>query len=544
MRWVAWLLVFGLVLLGAGPRSVAAPSGTGAAIRVNQLGYRPGDRKVALVTGAPGVFVVREAASQRIVLEGPAGPPAPLDPASGDRVAALDFSALRTPGEYVVAAAGLAASPPFRVGEGVYADAFRAVLAIFRYHRCGGAIQGGSPFDHPACHLADAEEWGARGTRRNVTGGWHDAGDYGKYVPAAGLAVWHLAAVHDLVRPPGLLDELRWELDWLLRMQRDDGAVHHKVTTIRWTGDRPPHQDPDPRYLFGVSSAATATVAATGARAARLFRPHDPAYADRLLAAAEAAWRWLDRHPDIVPPGGFTNPPGVETGAYEDDDDRDQRFWAAAELWRTTGQPRYRAVVLASLDRWTPFDYPASWQQVQNLAYQTLVEADSPLEPAARERLAAALAERSGWLVDAFAQQGYRVALTPGDYYWGSNGVALGRAVQLLAAHRMTGRAPYREAALDQLHYVFGRNALGKSFVTGLGADPVRHPTHQPSIAHPRRLVLPGLLVGGPNAQAEGVAASAPARAYKDDGKLYGVNEPTIYWNAALAHVLAHFIAR
>src|SRR5262249_37963109 len=146
---------------------------------------------------------------------------------------------------------------------------------------------------------------------------------------------------------------------------------------------------------------------------------------------------------------------------------------------------------------------------------------------------------RSGWEVDALDKGGYRVALAPDDYYWGSNGVALSRAVQLLAAHRVTGRAPFRDAALDQLHYLLGRNALGKSFVTGFGADPVRRPYHQPSLAQPGRLAMPGLLVGGPNTGKEGVPGALPARAYRDGDRLYGVNEPSIYWNALLAQVLA-----
>ncbi|PYM53237.1 MAG: hypothetical protein DMD79_26780, partial [Candidatus Rokuibacteriota bacterium] len=135
---------------------------------------------------------------------------------------------------------------------------------------------------------------------------------------------------------PALLDEMRWELDWLLKMQRDDGAVHHKVAPARWTGDRAPQDDHEPRYLHAVSSAATADMAAATAEAARLFESTDPAYARRLLGAAEAAWRWLEQHPAIVPPGGFKNPPGHEDGggAYDDEDDRDERFWAATELWR------------------------------------------------------------------------------------------------------------------------------------------------------------------------------------------------------------------
>ncbi len=513
--------------------------GQGPAIRVDQLGYRPGETKLALVAAAPAAFAVREAATGRIVFEGPAAALGPRDPASGDRITALDFTALTIPGEYVVTAPGVTASPPFRVDNAVYANALRTVLRTFTYQRCGTAIQDGSPFAHPACHLTDAREWGPSGARRDVTGGWHDAGDYGKYVPAAGITLWHLAVVHDLAQPPGLLDEMRWELDWLLRMQREDGGVHHKVGPARWTADRAPHQDHEPRYLFGVSSVATATLAATGARAARLYAARDRGYAARLLGSAVDAWRWLERHPDIVPAGGFSNPSGVEGGAYDDDDDRDERFWAAAELWRATGDARYRAAALGSFDRWPPFDYPASWRRVQNLAYLTLLEDGSPLDAGARRRLQATLAERAGWVTNAVNQGGYRVALTLKDYYWGSNGLALERAVQLFAAFRETGRRAFRDAALDQLHYVLGRNALGKSFVTGLGTDPVRRPYHQPAIAHPARLVVPGLLVGGPNAQREGLVVPFPAQAYRDDDRLYGVNEHAIYWTAALAHILA-----
>ena len=527
---VAVLVVGALLLLGA--------AGAPTVVRVDQVGYRPRDPKIALVAGAPATFAVKDTRTGAIVFEGRPGPPGPPDPASGDRVAALDFTALVTPGSYVVTADGIAPSPALTVAEDVYAAVSRAVLRVFFYHRCGAEIRDGSPWARPVCHLKDAREWGG-GPHREVTGGWHDAGDYGKYVSAAGITIWHLAAVHDLAPAASLLDELRWELDWLLRMQRSDGGVHHKITNVRWTGNYAPHQDPDPRWLFPVSSTATANVAAAGARAARLFRPHDAAYAARLLAASEAAWQWLDRHRAIVPPGGFRNPAGVETGEYEDDDDRDERFWAAVELWRATGQARYRDAALAGLGQWTPFDYPASWQRVQNLAYLGLVETGTPLDPAAVARLRAGLVERSGWLLDAYATKGYRVALAPDDYYNGSNGIALGRAVQLLTAHRVTGRAAFRDAALDQVHYVLGRNALGKSFVTGFGSDQVRRPTHQPSITHPGRLVLPGLLVGGANARENGVPGPFPARAYRDDHEIWGVNEPAIYWQAALAHVLA-----
>jgi endoglucanase len=323
-------------------------------------------------------------------------------------------------------------------------------------------------------------------------------------------------------------------------MQREDGSVHHKVGPSRWTANRAPQDDREPRFVYPVSSAATADFTAALALAARLYERADPSYASRLREAAEVSSRWLERHPAIVPTGGFKDPPGDDggSGTYGDDDDRDERFWASAELWRTTRNPRY-AVSPETLRRWTPFDYPASWQRVQNLAFLTLADAQSPLDPDARARLLRQLDSQAAEITRGPATSGYRVALGSGDYYWGSNGLVLENAVVLLTASLASGKSSYRDAALDQLHYVFGRNALGKSFVTGSGSDFPQRPYHQPSMTQPQRPVPPGLLVGGPNASGAGVPHDFPARAYRDQDGLYGVNEPAIYWTAALAHVLA-----
>jgi endoglucanase len=523
----------------AGP-AAGAPA-AGGAVRVDQLGYRPGDRKVALVVDRRTRFTVVEARRPRVVFEGLAAP-APSDAASGDRVGLLDFTALTTAGEYVVTAVGARPSPPFRIGPDVYDGALRSMLDSFRWQRCGAALGEDQAWAHPRCHPRDATLWGRAGDR-DVTGGWHDAGDYGKYVPSAAYALWHLFGIQRQAGLGGsaLLTELRWELDWLLRMQRDDGGVHHKVAPARWTGDRPPHEDREPRYLFDVSSAATADLAAAAAAAVPLFERADPGYARRLLAHAEAAWRWLGRHPAPVPPGGFRNPPGADggSGAYADDDDRDERFWAAVELWRATGEAGYRTAVLGGLRALAPFQAPPSWRQVQDLACLDLLEPGTPLPAAMRADLAARLAAHARRLVSEVEAGGYRVALAPHEYYWGSNGLALERAVQFLTAHRETADVRYYDAALDQVHYVLGRNALGKCFVTGLGADPPRRPYHQPSLTNPRRLVLPGLVVGGPNGFSNRLPVAVPARAYRDDDRLYEVNEPSIYWTAVLAHVLA-----
>jgi endoglucanase len=541
--WRRVLVLAGILAAapGIGPAGTSPPT-----IRVNQLGYRPADPKIAIVAGRiSGSFSVKRLPGGEVAFEGEAGGSSPRDPASGDQVSLLDFSSVRADGQYVVTTPQGLSSPPFRIGDGVYDQAFRDALRSFKYQRCGVAIADGSPFGHPACHLDDAREWGPSAPRRAATGGWHDAGDYGKYVVPAGITLWHLGAIVSL-QPSSdgareLLDEMRWELDWLLKMQREDGSVHHKVGPSRWTGNRAPQDDREPRFVYPVSSAATADFAAALAMAARLYERADPSYAGRLREAAEVSARWLDRHPAIVPTGGFKDPPGDDggSGTYDDDDDRDERLWASAELWRTSRSPRYAIAIPETLRRWTPFDYPASWQRVQNLAFLTLADPQGPLDPAARARLLSLLDGQAAAITRGPATSGYRVALGPGDYYWGSNGLVLENAVVLLTASLASGKSSYRHAALDQLHYVLGRNALGKSFVTGFGSDPPLRPYHQPSMMHPRRPVPPGLLVGGPNASGAGVPHDFPARAYRDQDSLYGVNEPAIYWTAALAHVLA-----
>src|SRR5262245_20760156 len=194
------------------------------AIHVDQIGYRPGDPKVAYAVGAMNpLFSVRRTDTKQEVFEGTAWPSAQRDSASGDQVAALDLPWERAEGEYVVTTADGLSSPSFRIGPTVYDQVFRAALKSFTYQRCGAPITDGSPFARPACHLNDAREWGPGGKQRVVTGGWHDAGDYGKYVVPAGITVWHLAIVASLLPSTAraeVLDEMRWELDWLLRMQR------------------------------------------------------------------------------------------------------------------------------------------------------------------------------------------------------------------------------------------------------------------------------------------------------------------------------------
>jgi endoglucanase len=147
-------------------------------------------------------------------------------------------------------------------------------------------------------------------------------------------------------------------------------------------------------------------------------------------------------------------------------------------------------------------------------------------------------------IVERTAANGYHVSLTRKDYVWGSNGGVANYAMELLLADRMHHDQRYVDAALDNLHYLLGRNTFSVSFVTQVGAVAPVHPHHRPSAAGGMVLPWPGLLVGGPNWQRQDPAMRKlpdlpPAKMFLDEQASYATNEVAINWNAPLVFVLA-----
>lgn len=534
---------------------VFARAGVSRQIKVDQVGYRTNDVKVAKLTTAGGAFSVVDASTGQEVFRGRSALRAHQDAASGDTVYDLDFSSVTAPGRYYVNVPGVGRSFEFSVHEGIYNVPLSVVIRGFYLQRCGAEVVD-NRWGHSACHLSDAKLWGQKWQRIDATGGWHDAGDYGKYVPSATFAVGTLLTAFEFypdrfglrtsgrnTRLPDVLAELRWELDWLSRMQAKSGGVYHKVTSTSWDGNTVPPEDRSDRFAFAISTAATASFAAVMAAAARAFTVFDSKFAATARSAAERAWSYLDQNPRIVPPGGFRNPDGVTTGEYSDSDDTDERFWAAAELFRTTGETDYADYVQAKSGRWRSFfSPPPTVSLVQGLgALAYLLAEPAGGDHEIRRRMRDDLIDVATQIVAKARAQAYQVALSPGEYYWGSNGVALNYALVLLFAERFRENPDFAAIAMDQLHYIFGRNSLGKSFVTGIGANPVMRPHHEAVIVEERDPPPPGFLSGGPNAADAGDLARFPARDYVDSSSYFTVNETTIDMNAALAFVLVRF---
>ena len=579
MRSCRWFLV--LLLAGCARESESARPALSESIKVDQVGYLPARAKLAIVTdpGATGSFSVRRSADGSEVLTGRLGPPR-ADADTGDTVRAADFSVLDQTGSFYLDVAGVGASHEFDVAPDVYAKVFYLAMRAFYGQRCGSAVDLAPTYPgyrHPACHAPgtpnpDALMHVSSGAAGAVeaTRGWHDAGDYGKYVVNSGITtgelLWTFEAFAGRVGSvrldipesggavPDLLSEVRWNLDWMLKMQDRDGGVWHKLTSERFGSFvMPERDDGGPRYVIGTgsgpykSSCATGDFAAVMAAAARTFRPFDPDFAAAALAAAERAWRWLSLHPSVV----FKNCCGVQTGEYGDANCADERLWAAAELFRTTGAAEYNAYFTANHASARPGligGGAPSWQDVGTLALLTYYFSAPPAtDEAVRAEIRADTLAAADAIVARTAANPYHVSLRSTDYVWGSNGVAANYGVLLDLAYAIQPSPAYLDAAADNLHYLLGRNSFGLSWVTQTGRRPFHNPHHRPSGADANAEPWPGLLSGGPNRYGgdpviDAMPATPPARRYKDDQGSYASNEVAINWNAPLVFLLASLL--
>ena len=553
---------------GPDPRRLAAAR---PRVRVNQLGHRPdGPKRATVVTAAPAPlpFAVRTEGG-RIVHTGLTEPWPGPDPSSGLAVHTADFTALTGPYERLRLTADGATSHPFRIAADVYSGLAADALRFFHLQRSGVPISEATApgYGRPAGHVGVPPNRGDTAVRGwsgpdaarlypgwrldrplDVSGGWYDAGDHGKYVVNGGLSAALLLSAAERA-PAGplaaaLREEARWEVEWLLRMQvpageRHAGLAFHRVHGDHWTPlPLAPHRDPSRRVLHRPSTAAALNLAAVAAQAARLL----PADRDRYLAAATTAYEAARREPDLLAPpdgGAFGG------GPYDDATVADEFYWAAAELLLTTGEPRYGADVEASpCARGDVFDPDGfDWDEVAAPARMQLARAgaaDPAAVLAAADRLVA-LQRSQPW------GQPYAPA---GGWDWGSTGRILANLVVLATAHDLAGLPRHRAAALAGLDFVLGRNAHGLSFVTGHGTETahrqrVRHFGHALDPAFPPP--PPGSLAGGPASKHypgfpgdPRFAGLPPQFCYLDEPTSETTNDVCIRWNAALVWMAAY----
>jgi len=554
----------------------------GSPVRVNQLGYAASrDKRASIVNDStePVPWRLLDGAGQEVdsgltTVKGD-------DALSGDHVHIADFSEVRTIGTGYTLSVGTDVSAPFDIAKSPYDALRRDSLAYFYHNRSGIPIEAkyvGDAYARAAGHVGVAPNKGDTsvpclpGTcdySLDVSGGWYDAGDHGKYVVNGALAAWQLMDVYErslrtldfeglrdglLAIPeqgnhvPDVLDEARWEVEFLLKMQVPAGnplagMAHHKIHDLAWTAHPMlPGNDPQPRYLHAPSTAATLNLAAAGAQCARVWALWDRAFSQRCLAAAETAWQAANAHPDVYAP----REDGVGGGPYDDTDVRDEFSWAAAELYATTGKRAYLSRVTTTL---TPAGF--SWKDTGALADLTIARLPErfPIDRVlpTRKRI---LTVADGYVRD-LGKQGYP---NPDlGYAWGSTSATTNAAMVMGMAYDLSFRSGYRDAVFESMDYLLGRNGLNQSFISGYG-ERASHNQHHRHWSHQINPALPspppGSLAGGPNSGLQDPVAQQnlpgclPAKCYIDDIGSWSTNEVAINWNSSLAWVAAFADAR
>lgn len=533
------------------------PLPTPIAVKVNQLGYKPEDIKlfVAKYSSDISEFEILDATTGEVVYTGTFSSEY-INSNSGDGAQRTgDFSDFTTPGTYFIKVDGIGESYSFTIGDDIYNDIYKDVVRMLYLQRCGCDLDSdlAGDFAHAACHMQETTIYGTD-TVIDVTGGWHDAGDYGRYVVPGAKTIMDLfmtyessegAKSDDLNIPesgngiPDLLDEAKYELDWMFKMQAENGGVYHKVTCANFPETVEATAETDPLIVSPISATATADFAAVMAHAYNIYKQYNAVFAKQCLDASKNAYAYLLENEENLT--GFTNPKDIVTGEYNDINFSDEFFWASIELYLVTKDSSY---LDKALELYTNRTGGFGWAAVGYYAMYSYLYADESLQ--INEELKTSFIETITSTCDTSIEKAKRDSyfISLGyNYPWGSNMTVANEGMLYYIAYDLTGNEEYVEYAKLQLDYLLGVNPLGYCYVTGYGSFSPEHTHHRPSQVLGQ--TMPGMLVGGPNTNADDPYAKAVlsdkvgGTCYVDNDSCFSTNEITIYWNSPLIYLLA-----
>lgn len=537
-------------------------------IKLNQVGYYPEQEKVVVVESASTKSINVVNAKGKTILKSKRMS-LTTSPISGKKRSTFDVSQLKEPGTYYIVADKQRV--PIVISENALSSLADASIRSFYYQRASMPIdpKHAGKWSRPEGHMdtkalihpAAASVLRPAGTVINSSKGWYDAGDYNKYVVNSAFSMGLMLAMYELIpeqftaqnlnipesgnSTPDLLDENMWNLEWLFTMQDYDGGVYHKLTTPNFEGFIKPTECKQQRYATQKTTCATLDFAAIMAKCARVYAGNTdyPDVSIRCINAARAAYQWAKANSKVYYNQDQLNKnydPKVNTGTYGDNDAKDEFFWAATELYLTTGESSY----LKDASAYAPMNYSTpSWAGVSALATFALISATNlsndlkPLQGQQKQNLLDYAAKLCGNDVSQSAFHSL-YGNSAKDFFWGCNSEGCGvQGVSLLFAYRLTGKNEYIVNAFRDMDYMLGCNATGYCYVTGFGQKPPMHPHHRLSESDGIEDPLPGFLVGGPNPgqQDHCVYPSSYAdESYSDTTPSYASNEIAINWSATL----------
>lgn len=527
--------------------SMTGLSDANHAVKINQVGYLPGSQKTAIFQDNSGdVFQVVNVNTNEVVYTGMI-----LNQTFNEETGEIngygDFSAVTEPGVYRIEAQINARSYDFVIEEQVYQDLRNSVLNMITLQRCGQTLpkEIAGLFSHESCHDDNATIYTGR-ERKDMTGGWHDAGDYGRYTLTTTktindllLSYWVFPESFDDQTNgmesgngiPDVLDEALVGLRWLKKMQLDWGPVYTAAVTQNFAGFIAPEKDEQAIYILDEENTSTAATAATFALGSLVMRSYDEGRADELLQDAIKAYQSIDKTDASE---DKKNPWDISAGDYSNESVLDELYFAASALYAATHQTEYldqaKALIQEHPEILMGFSYNdmggyGSYLLLQDEVFQKQGEVYTVLYNH--------FFDHAKSLIGAQNNNGYQVVTN--GYYWGGNMFVANNGMTLLLANALQPDAALVNAASEQLAYLLGKNSLNMSFITGYGQNYPRNIHHR--VTEALNIELSGALVGGPDSS---VDSSRPAaKKYWDESELYSTNEVTIYYNSPVVFLLS-----
>jgi endoglucanase len=489
-------------------------------IVIDQFGYLPSSKKIAVlrdpVTGydatesfTPGIsYAVVNVSTGSQVHTGSsvAWNGGATDASSGDRIWWLDFSTVTTPGTYyILDVTNNLRSYEFVIAEDVYKQVLKHAVRTFFYQRAGfakSAAHAGAGWADGASHLGTRQDKQARqynqsnnaATELDLSGGWYDAGDYNKY------SNWTANYIVDFMRAyleapgawgddygiaesgnhiPDILDEAKWGIDHLLRMQRPNGSV---LSIVGLSHASPPSAATGPSLYGTPSTSATLNSAAAFAIASKVFATRGmKTYSEQLKTAAINAWNWAVANPNVI---FNNNDSGAGTGGLgagnQETDDYGRlvaKIEAACFLFDITGENTYKTFFDTNYNKihlieWS-FAYPfeTSNQEIL-LYYTTLPTATTSVVNTIKSTFGNAMNGEENFPAFISAKDPYRAHIK--DYTWGSNST---KSLQGLMFHDMieydidaTKNDDALDAAEGFIHYLHGVNPFNMVYLSNMNS--------------------------------------------------------------------------
>lgn len=584
-------------------------------LHIDQFGYPTTGRKVAVISNPQIGYNSQEsyvpsATMEVVALSGEvafAGPVAEWNGGgthgqSGDAGWWFDFSGLTAPGMYYLSGPGTGArTGHFVIGDDVYREVLRAAGRMFYYNRCGtpkleafaGAWSDENSFDHPLqdtnCRFIEDPDNVA--LEKDLSGGWFDAGDYNKYVTFTATTLHYLLSAYEEnpqafsdqwnIPESGnglsdLIDEVKWELDWLAKMVNEDGSVHNKVGSQNHSENAasPPSANSDPRFYGPTCSSASITIASVFAHAALVFEglPGLQPYADTLLATSQLCFDYSQ--PFVDDQSYETDCDDLSIVAGDSDQGADWQLayflTAAIYLYEQTQDPLYNDYITAHAAQleqlangfWGPYFVPVNDALVR---YAGSPQADGSTATNILDSFSEDISNNYNGYYGFSSADLYRAYMPDWSYHWGSSHskAAYGHLNYLVVQSGLTtDTLPFRQYVDEAIHYFHGVNPLGLVYLSNMyslgaerSANEIYHIWFADGTSYDHALKSsigppPGYVTGGPNVYFSVESLVPPSgqpeqKSYLDfntgwPSNSWEITEPAIYYQAAYLRLLAH----